>query len=95
MLTKALSLFRKELPFEQQKYLQFRTELERIMREANAAVKINPAAELMIRREENRLLSEALFRHSRELALMAGETIEPIAWEAHAELFPVGSVIAK
>jgi hypothetical protein len=44
---------------------------------------------LRLRREENRLLAEACFRHKRELDLLAGEKVEPVAHDASATLVAI------
>jgi len=47
---------------------------------------------LLVRRAENKALGEAIARHKREFDLMAGEKVEPIAYEAVVTLTARGGL---
>ena len=67
---------------------KYTAELYRIIAEHD--LKAVAGGELLpLKREMNRLLSEALFRHKRELDLAAGLPVEPIAHFAECILLPV------
>jgi hypothetical protein len=65
----------------------FEKELRGILDDYNIVqLGASAAKYLALRREENKALLEACLRHKRELDLLAGEKVEPVAHEASATL---------